>query len=63
MSLAALNDKFGLVTDAALIAAIWIGIACVAVAPAIAETVVTVAGVAAGVIGAVQVMIIRGEKA
>jgi hypothetical protein len=56
MSLAAINDKFGLGVDAALIAAIWVGIAL------ISTPIVTAAGVAAGVFGIVQTLIIRNES-
>jgi hypothetical protein len=60
-TLAALNDKFGLVTDAVLIAAIWVGIGSYAVAPELATALVTAAGLAGGVVGAAQVLVIMNE--
>ncbi len=60
-TLAALNDRFGLGVDLVFVVAIWVGIAAVAVSPALAEAVVTVAGLGAGLVGAAQVAVIRNE--
>jgi hypothetical protein len=62
MSLAAMNDKYGLPIDLVFIVAIWAGIACAFVAPAIALFIVTAAGIGAGAIGMAQVAIISTES-
>jgi hypothetical protein len=55
MSLTTLNEKYGIALDGVLIAGIVVGIALVS-AP-----IVTAVGLVAGVVGAVQVSIVRNE--
>jgi hypothetical protein len=63
MSLASLNDKFGLGVDLVAIVGIWAGIAAVFVAPALALTLVGAFGALGGIAGAAQVAIIANDRA
>ena len=61
MSLAALNDKYGLVVDLVCIVGIWASIGAVFVAPALALPGVSLFGGLGGLFGAIQTAIIRNE--